>query len=146
MSNLITLPNDECPDGTMDYIVDMLGTGLRDKMMETMGGTTICIPSSVRVLTDDHKLVRGLGRIDAEELVDTVPAAIFYVPKSNAAVSTKDRAILMMKAGASIPTVARALNISDRTVGRYRASAGMTKQYRPSRSGSAHRAPALASG
>lgn len=121
----------ECPEGTMDYIADMLGTGLRDKIVATMGGTTISVPSRMSSLDDDHLLVRCLGRIDAEELVDTVPAAVFYVPKGAPTVSRMNRAIAMTKAGATISTIARALNISDRQVGRYRAAAGMTKPRKP---------------
>lgn len=116
----------ECPEGTMDYITDMLGTGFRDKMIATMGGMSIKVPANVSNLSDDHQLVCSLGRIDAEELVDTVPAATVYIPTSLPAAVKQDRVATMVRAGKNNNEIARALGISDRQVRRYRAKAGLS--------------------
>ncbi len=116
---------DDCPDRALDYIADMLGTGFRDKMIATMGGTEIKVPVRIKTLTDEHHLVRHLGRIDAEELVDTVPGEIIYIPHAAKPNPTRDRVALLVKAGKTSDQIAHELGITARQVRRLRTAAGL---------------------
>ena len=116
---------DECPEGGMDYITYMLGTGFRDKMIATMGGTTIKVPSRIKVLDDEHQLVRCLGRIDAEELVDTLPGELVYIPIGEKPNPKRELVAAMVMDGKTNDQIARALNITDRMVRNYRSDLGL---------------------
>lgn len=116
---------DDCPEGAMAYITDMLGTGFRDKMIATMGGTEIKVPSSISVLNDEHRLVRCLGRIDAEELVDTLPGELVYVPVGERANPRGELVADMVMQGQNNHQIARALCISERQVRNIRNQLGL---------------------
>lgn len=120
-----------CPEGVMDYITDMLGTAFRDKMIATLGGTEIKVPCKNRnfLLSDEHWLVKALGRIDAEELVDTAPGAALYVPigpKPNKPNKTSELVTAMVRNGLNDSEIARSLNICVRQVRRHRARSGLS--------------------
>lgn len=110
-----------CPEGAMGYIVDMLGAALRDKMVATMGGTSIKVPTRIKALTDEHPLVRNLGRLDAEELVAIMPGEAFYIPSGSANDGKRESVAALVKAGKTNSEIARELGISDRQVRRHRA-------------------------
>lgn len=116
---------DECPEGGMDYITYMLGTGFRDKMIATMGGTTIKVPSHIKVLDDEHQLVRCLGRIDAEELVDTLPGEMVYIPVGERANPKGELVANMVMEGRTSAQIARALDLSERQVCNIRNQLGL---------------------
>lgn len=115
----------ECPEGTMDYITDMLGTAFRDKMIATMGGTEIKVPVRLKTLSDGHFLVHHLGRIDAEELVDTVPGAIICIPVGAKPCTNRDKVAKMVKDGMTSNQIAQELGITSRQVRRLRTEAGL---------------------
>lgn len=115
-----------CPDGAMAFITDMLGTGFRDKLIATMGGTTIKVPTGKTMITDDHPLVRHLGRIDAEELVELMAAEQFYIPNGHIrAESTLAAVRRMVLAGRTNNQIASDLALSERHVRRIRAKSGL---------------------
>ncbi|CAM3394979.1 regulatory protein, luxR family [Paracoccus aminovorans] len=114
-----------CPEGAMAYIADMLGAGLRDKMVATMGGTSIKIPTRIKALTDEHPLVRNLGRLDAEELVAIMPGESFYIPNGSANTGRRDAVLALITEGKNNQEVARILGISERMVRRHRSRAGL---------------------
>lgn len=116
---------EECPEGAMAYITDMLGTAFRDKMMETLGGTEIKVPQYVSIMNDDHPLVRALGRIDADELVDTMAGEAFYVPHGNPPDNKLQELIPHILAGKKAAEIARDMGISQRHVRRLRSRVGL---------------------
>lgn len=115
----------DCPDGAMAYITDMLGTAFRDKMMATLGGTEIKVPSKPMHMSDDHPLVSALGRIDADELVDTMAGESFYVPIGAAPRNMLSALIPHILAGKKSAEIARDMGISQRHVRRLRSRAGL---------------------
>ena len=116
---------DECPESGMNYITYMLGTSFRDKMIATMGGTTIKVPSHIKVLDDEHQLVRCLGRIDAEELVDTLPGELVYIPVGEQVNPRGEKIAKMVMEGLNNAQIARAVNLSDRQVRNIRNQLGL---------------------
>lgn len=116
---------DDCPEGDMDFITDMLGTGFRDKMIETMGGADLIIPTQKETLTDDHRIIRALGRIDAEELVEVTGGVRMYVPMPKRTTKTKDRVAELVLEGKTSREIAAFLGITDRQVRRLRSLSGL---------------------
>lgn len=117
--------NDEfadAPTGGMAYVTDMLGTAFRDKMIATMGGTTIKVPSKSTTLTADYILVKCLGEVDAAELVEIMPGEAIYIPTGN---NRADAVAALVMDGKNNNEISRVLGVSDRQVRRLRARAGL---------------------
>lgn len=106
----------------MAHITDMLGTAFRDKLIARLGGTQIKAPQSKAALSDHHLLVVALGRVDAEELVEVLPAEQFYIPRGTIAPAARLEAVMEAdRCGDTNAEIARRLGISDRHVRRLRA-------------------------
>lgn len=121
-------PNDEfagAPETAMAYIADMLGAAFRDKMIATMGGTAVKVPSKASTLTDDHSLVRNLGRDDAEELVSIMAGEALYIPNGVLHTGRRSDVASLVLAGKTNGEIARELGISERQVRRHRANVGL---------------------
>lgn len=110
-------------EGTMEFIAAELGTAFRDKMIATMGGTEIKVPSRKKTLGDNHHLVRSLGRIDAEELVEVAGGESFAIPLRRP--SNRAAVVRLVMAGKNNTEIARELGITSRQVRRLRAQSGL---------------------
>lgn len=109
---------DDLPDRPMDYIADMLGRSFADRLSVAAGGLDRSFPGHVKSLTDDHWLVQALGRDDAEELVGTLGAAVFYVPRQKERTLTARAVLASLSAGQTAKQIAEELGISARHVRR----------------------------
>ncbi|WP_413851677.1 hypothetical protein [Albidovulum sp.] len=104
------------PDSFGRAVQDNLGDGLMLRLRKTLGGRDFRIPRAGISLSDDHLLVRAVGREDAERLCALFDGERVYIP----ALAVRDDAYMAgIRDGLNNTEIAERVGVTVRQVRRY---------------------------
>lgn len=96
-------------------VAETLGIGVALKLIHTYGGAELKFPKRV---SDDHPVIKALGKQDGTALCEFLSGSGIYVPHSRAARSIRADVLKLQEAGKERREIALLLGVSQRHVRR----------------------------